>query len=126
MEKTENKNVKAITYEDFGAVGDGITDDFAAMLAAHDYANENGYTVAATAGKSYYIGNKTEGKSITVKTNVNWNGANFIFDDSKILTHRSCGCIDCKMRSAPIFIVAPTTPMVSVLDAVKANLKEET
>ena len=30
-----------VNYLDFGAVGDGITDDFAAILQAHEYANEN-------------------------------------------------------------------------------------
>ena len=30
-----------VRYEDFGAVGDGITNDFFAMKRAHNYANEN-------------------------------------------------------------------------------------
>ena len=122
MKSLNDENKRVVTYEEFGAVGDGVTDDFAAMLATHEYANENGLSVMATKGKSYYIGNKTEGKSIPVKTNVNWNGATLVFDDSKILTHKRCGCIDCKMRSAPVFTVVSSLPAVSVLDAVKANL----
>ena len=30
-----------VCYEDFGAVGDGVADDFAAIYRAHEYANEN-------------------------------------------------------------------------------------
>ena len=30
-----------VTYEAFGAVGDGVTDDAAAIAAAHAYANEH-------------------------------------------------------------------------------------
>ena len=122
IKMADQKNIKTVTYEQFGAVGDGVSDDFAAMMAAHEYANENGCTVMATKGKTYYIGNNTEGKSITVKTNVNWNGAKIIIDDSKIAVHKTCGCIDCKMRGAPIFTVASSYPKESVLDAVKANL----
>ena len=29
-----------VTYLDFGAKGDGVTDDFGAIVAAHEYANE--------------------------------------------------------------------------------------
>ena len=29
-----------VRYSDFGAIGDGVANDFAAIKAAHDYANE--------------------------------------------------------------------------------------
>ena len=38
---------KYVTYEEFGAVGDGKTDDYAAICKAHSYANENGLPVKA-------------------------------------------------------------------------------
>ena len=44
----ETKNY--VTYEDFGAVGDGVTDDFAAIYKAHEYANENKLPVEGKAG----------------------------------------------------------------------------
>ena len=47
---------KYITYEQFGAVGDGIHDDQAAIIAAHQAANEQGLPVRAADGKTYYIG----------------------------------------------------------------------
>ena len=37
-----NDRKNSITYEQFGAVGDGISDDFAAIRAAHEFANEHG------------------------------------------------------------------------------------
>ena len=49
----DNKNY--VTYSDFGAVGDGVHDDFEAIWRAHEYANENGLPVVVNDGKTYYI-----------------------------------------------------------------------
>ncbi len=80
---------KTVCYEDFGAVGDGKTDDFDALARAHAYANENGLDVICNSGKTYYIGNSaldadTPKPAIKVKTNVDWKDAKFIIDDSEI------------------------------------------
>ena len=84
----ENKNY--VTYEDFGAVGDGVTDDFGAMLKAHNYANENGLAVLGTPGKNYYIFDTTLGTdkvySIEIMTDVDWQGATITIDDRKLST----------------------------------------
>ena len=56
---------KTVTYEQFGAVGDGVTDDFGAIRAAHEYANEHSLDVHATEGKTYYVC-KTDGKSVLI------------------------------------------------------------
>ena len=79
----KSTNVRDVFYERFGAVGDGETNDFDAIMACHEYANEYGYTACASAGKTYYI-STTGGKSIPVYTSVKWNGASFIIDDSKV------------------------------------------
>ena len=42
---------KTVCYEDFGAVGDGKTDDFDAISRAHAYANENGLDVVTDSSK---------------------------------------------------------------------------
>ncbi len=76
-----------VTYEQFGAVGDGVTEDFAAIKAAHDYANEHGLTVKADSTKTYYIHETyIDGKaeSAIIQTDVEWNGAHFIIDDTDI------------------------------------------
>ena len=71
-----------VTYRQFGAVGDGKTDDMSAIVAAHAYANEHGLPVSATAGDTYYIGGKNQTAIIT--TNTDWTGARFILDDLEL------------------------------------------
>ncbi len=72
-----------VFYSDFGAKGDGKTNDFFAMKAAHDYANDVGATVYATPNATYYV-SETGGETITVKTDVNFQGAHVIIDDKAI------------------------------------------
>lgn len=83
---------KTVCYEDFGAVGDGVTDDFDAIAKAHAYANENGLDVVTNPSKTYYIGNaaldeKTPKPSAKIKTNVDWGTSKFIIDDSEITSN---------------------------------------
>jgi len=90
------QDISVVYYEDFGAVGDGRTDDFFAIYNAHVFANESGQTVKASrkpAGKVYYIydtrPNPEESNlttSIPIKTTTDWQGVKFIIDDSKIPT----------------------------------------
>jgi len=40
----------AIRYADFGAKGDGVADDFDAIIAAHEHANAHGLPVRADEG----------------------------------------------------------------------------
>jgi len=106
---------KFVTYEEFGAVGDGVTNDFAALLKTHEYANENGLKVLGTKGKVYYISDTRidgEVKSIKVKTDVDWCGAEFIIDESPYSTHENYG-----MYVASIFEILSDYPMVRIEDA---------
>ena len=78
-----------ITYEQFGAAGDGKTDDFVALYNAHVYANENHLPVKAREGANYYIHHTTIGDevcTIPIKTATVWTGANFTIDDRDLGT----------------------------------------
>ena len=77
--ETRNATVR---YEDFGAIGDGVADDGAAIRAAHEEANLYGLKVEGTAGKSYRIG--AVESPIIIKTDTDWKGARIILDDSEI------------------------------------------
>ncbi len=71
-----------VNYDDFGAVGDGVTDDGAAIRAAHEFANKWNLPVTATSGKTYRIGMLE--REIPVMTDVDWCGATILIDDSGI------------------------------------------
>ena len=95
-----------VYYSEFGAVGDGVTDDFFAIKACHDYANLYGHTVHADGpDKTYYIGNYLSdhdiSTSIIIQTDTNWHGCTFIFDDSKVGPGTPC-------YNSPIFLIKPT------------------
>ena len=82
--KFEKVDYKNIYYKDFGAKGDGYTDDFIAIKACHDLANEFGHTVHATSSATYYFGKGSGYETITVNTDTYWHGCSFIFDDHEI------------------------------------------
>ncbi len=80
-------------YADYGAAGDGATNDFGAIRAAHVAANakvNGGYNSAVVAGSGasgngeFYIGVPTTTGAITVQTNTDWSGATIIIDDTVI------------------------------------------
>ncbi len=96
----QTQNVRDIYYSEFGAKGDGVTDDFAAIKAAHECANLYGHRIHADADKVYYIGNENGTSSIIIKTDTYWHGCKFIFDDSEVSQD------DYDERSAPIFHIA--------------------
>ena len=105
---------KFVTYEEFGAVGDGVTNDFPAIKAAHDFANENGLTVKAESGKTYYISDtRINGvvEAAIIKTDVIWTGAGFIIDDTPYSTHENYG-----MYERNIFEVVSDYPIEKVVD----------
>ncbi len=88
-----------VKYSDFGAKGDGVSDDYAAIATAHNFANEHGLDVFADDGATYYIHVFEE--PIIIKTNTNFTGAKFILDDrgSEVFMH----------HSSPLFLVERDT-----------------
>jgi len=68
-----------LTYKEFGAVGDGKTNDFDAIIDTHNMANRHGLKVKADQGFTYYIA--AEAKTARIQTDTDWTGAEFIIDD---------------------------------------------
>ena len=100
-----------VTYEDFGAVGDGKADDLEAIVKTHGYANENGLSVFADETATYYIGGAD--KTAYIMTDTDWSTARFIIDDAQV-----------ENRSSWIFNVAPSQGGISITDKV-APLKSD-
>lgn len=82
-----------VRYSDFGATGDGKTDDIDAITGTHAYANQNDLLVKADDGFSYYIGGKE--RTVIVRTNTDFSTAKFIIDDTQV-----------ENRQAAIFLVS--------------------
>ncbi len=94
----EHKLGEFVTYREFGAVGDGIIDDMAAIAATHEFANAFSVDVKADAGATYYIGSWDE--TAVIQTDTDWTDAAFIIDDREVPLDK---------RNTYVFRVAPTT-----------------
>ena len=107
-------NKSYVTYTDFGAVGDGVTDDFEAILCAHEYANENKLPVITDDGKTYYIHETRidgEVRTVIIKTDVTWGSSKFTIDD------RDMGYFDGTDRTKrPIFRIESYYEPITVDD----------
>ncbi len=101
-----------VTYEQFGARGDGVTDDIEAIASTHEYANENGLKVLASETAVYYVG----GKAVTayIKTDTDWSTARFIIDDTSV-----------EKIGSWIFNIAPEKSSYSLTGKVVAPLKTD-
>jgi len=78
---------EVVRYRDFGAKGDGKTDDFEALASAHAHANEKGLPVVAEGGATYYIGGAD--RTIPILTNTDFGEARFLIDDTRLENHRA-------------------------------------
>lgn len=94
-----------VTYEDFGAVGDGKADDFEAVVKTHEHANANGLSVFANETATYYIGGAD--KTACIMTDTDWSTARFIIDDTAV-----------ENRNAWIFNIAPSRGVSDITDKV--------
>lgn len=90
-----------VTYEQFGAVGDGKTDDLEAIVKTHEYANENGLRVFANETATYYIGGQN--KTAHIMTDTDWSTARFIIDDTNV-----------ENRSSWIFNIAASQEAINI------------
>lgn len=84
-----------VSYGNFGALGDGKTDDMDAIAATHAFANEQALLVKADEGATYYIGGKE--RTAVIQTRTDFGTANFIIDDREV-----------QNRAAAVFEIAST------------------
>ena len=76
-----------VRYSDFGARGDGKTDDIDAIAATHAFANQQGLLVKADNGATYYIGGKE--RTAVIRTDTDFGTAAFIIDDTAVKNHNA-------------------------------------
>jgi len=84
---------KVVRYSDFGAKGDGKTDDLDAIAATHALANQQNLPVKADEGATYYISGKN--RTAVVRTDTDFGKAAFVIDDTNV-----------ESRGAHIFLVS--------------------
>ncbi len=77
---------KHVTYESFGAVGDGVTDDLPAIFQAHAYANEHELSIQSRPDATYHLGRQA--LTAIIATNTDWSTSRFIIDDTDVNDHR--------------------------------------
>ncbi len=82
-----------VRYSDFGARGDGKTDDIDAIAATHAFANQHGLLVKADEGATYYIGGKE--RTALIRTDTDFGTAAFLIDDTEV-----------QNRNASVFMVS--------------------
>ena len=71
---------EVVTYEAFGAVGDGVHDDLPAICEAHEYANAQGLPVKSNPDATYHLGTKS--LTVIITTDTDWNTSCFTIDDT--------------------------------------------
>jgi hypothetical protein len=82
-----------VRYSDFGAKGDGKTDDIDAIAATHAFANKQQLPVIANDKATYYIGGKE--RTAIIRTDTDFGKAQFIIDDTKV-----------QNRNASVFMIS--------------------
>jgi len=76
-----------VTYEAFGAIGDGVADDLPAICAAHEYANAHGFRVKTKPDATYHLGSRA--LTVIIATDTDWNTSRFTIDDTQVEDHRT-------------------------------------
>lgn len=97
---------KFLTYEEYGAIGNGIADDMPAIVRTHAQANRLGLPIKAKAGAHYYLSPKTA--TAVIATDTDWTGAAFTVDD------RGCEDLGSHIFTVPSFEEAHPLPVAAL------------
>jgi hypothetical protein len=77
---------EVVTYEAFGAVGDGVADDLPAICDAHTHANEHGLSVRSNPDATYHLGRRA--LTVIIATDTDWSTSRFTIDDTDVENHK--------------------------------------
>ena len=77
----------AISYEAFGAIGDGVHDDLPAICQAHEHANAHGLSVKTRPDAAYHLGSRA--LTVIIATDTDWNTSRFTIDDTHVDDHKT-------------------------------------
>jgi hypothetical protein len=108
-----------VLYRDFGARGDGRTDDAEAIRQAHAFANQLNLPVKADQDATYYLGGADN--TAVIQTDTDFGNAEFLIDDtsvenrgshvflirSKLEPHKLDGVTSLQRRQANLGITLP-------------------
>jgi hypothetical protein len=122
-----------VQYSDFGAKGDGKTDDIDAIAATHAFANAQKLPVKADDNATYYIGGKP--RTAIIKTDTYFGKAAFIIDDTNVerigaavfmvssekLPFKPEGVSSLRKNQAKLGLTFPSPCLIAV---VNANVKQ--
>lgn len=81
-----NSHTDPVTYEDFGAVGDGVTDDLSAIVKAHEHANAHRLPVKSKPDATYHLGRSAQ--TVFIETDTDWSTSRFTIDDTDVEDHK--------------------------------------
>ncbi len=92
-----------ITYEEFGAMGDGKTDDHPAICEAHAEANRRGVPVHAKQGATYHLGRRD--LTAVIATDTDWGTSRFTIDDTDVENYKTpLFCVKSLLDAPPVAI----------------------
>lgn len=102
-----------VRYSDFGAKGDGKTNDIDAIATTHAFANLHNLKVKADAKATYYIGGKE--RTALIQTDTDFGTAAFIIDDTEV-----------QNRNASVFTVGSNllSFKLATVSSIKRNQKK--
>lgn len=89
-----------VTYEAFGAVGDGVADDLPAIQKAHAHANEHGLPVRSDPEATYHLGRQN--LTAIIATDTDWSTTRFIIDDSQGVENNKHSLFKVRSRLKPV------------------------
>ncbi|MBX2844115.1 MAG: hypothetical protein KTR26_20275 [Flammeovirgaceae bacterium] len=118
-----------VRYSDFGAKGDGKTDDIDAIAATHAFANQQGLMVRSDEDVTYYISGKE--RTAVIQTYTDFGTAAFIIDDTEVQNRNASifivssslqpftpeGIVTLKRNQKKLKVVIPGTCLITVIDS---------